>query len=445
MEEIFEAQHYVVHYEKEANAAVLVWKEYSEVDDFRTPLMKCVDMIRKHESSDFIIDRTKIDQITEKDKVWVSRIFLNALARSGCRRILFVAEDDDMTVPTGYPFNLLSGKYRIKMVPDVQSAVDLIKFEKTGGVSENIINMSKEEALNYLELPSDASWEEIDTKFWQLSKAYRKLPQEEGEDKINELSKVYDIATGKRDREEAEAKERAGKKKFFGKTFDEWKNYAYYTWYKYLIAIVVIVVLGNLAYTIFLKPDNDLRVISVGHFVHEGSYLEDLSAVVGYKYPYMLEVNVAIPNDEGQQGDQYSEQAAAAALMSNPNIIVTDGRTYPYYFGNMIDISDYYYELENELPPEIYAQITPVYCSEQEFQDLAGGFSDRDTDTEEYSDEVIMVGLLISDSDFISRMGYTCLWPNDEPTLVFSFGGGELKDQEMTREYLTEIFLDMGA
>ena len=201
---------------------------------------------------------------------------------------------------------------------------------------------------------------------------------------------------------------------------------------------------GDLLYTIFLKPDNDMRVISVGHFVCEGTYFEEMAEAEGYKYPYTLEVNVAVPNEEGEQSDQYGEQAAAAALMANPNIIVTDGRTYPYYFGNMLDISDYYAELEAELPPEVFARITPVYCSEQHFQDLAGGFTDRDNDTEEYSDEEIMVGLMIDDSEFISGMGYSCLWPGDEDTLVFSFGSGELEDQEGTRALLTSVFLDMG-
>lgn len=443
MEEIFDSAHYNVRYDKDTNAAVLVWKEYSEVDDFRTPLMKCADMMRKHESKDFIVDRSEMDHISDKDKHWVNKIFLPALKRSGCERILIVSRDGDMTVPVGYPFDLLTGKYRIKMIPDVESGLDLIRMEKTGGVSEAVLNMTREEALAYMELPSDASWEDIDTKFWQLTKQYRKVHGEEAEEKLNELSKVYEIATGKRDREAEEAKIREGKKKYWGKTADEWKNYFYYTWYKYVIAIVVAVIALDLLYTVFLKPGNDVRVISVGHFVCEGTYFEDMSEECGYKYPYTLEVNVAIPNDEGHQSDQYAEQAAAAALMAEPNIIVTDSRTYPYYFGNMVDISDYYAELENELPPEIYEQITPVYCSERHFQELAGGFSDRETDVEEYSDEEIMVGLMIEDSDFIVSMGYSCLWPEGD-TLVFSFGGGELKDEEGTRNLLTAVFLDMG-
>ena len=443
MEEIFDHEHYNVRYDKESNAAILTWKEYSEVDNFRTPLMKCADMIRKHRSRDLIVDRCDVEHISDKDKIWVSKIFLPALKRSGCERILIVSKNGDMTVPEGYPFDLLTGKYRVKMIPDVESGIALIKTELTGGVSEEILSMTKEEALAYMELPADTSWEDIDNKFWQLSKQYRKEHGEEAEEKLNELSKVYEIATGKRDREAEEARIREGKKKYWGKTSDEWKNYFYYTWYKYLIGIVLGIVILNLLYTVFLKPENDARVISVGHFVVEGEYFEDKAMEVGFKYPYTLEVNVAVPNEVGEQGDMYAEQAAAAALMADPDIIVTDNRTYPYYFGNMVDMSDYYEELEDILPPEVYARITPVYCSEAHFQELAGGFSDRETDTEEYSDEEIMVGLLIEEPELIRSMGYSCLWPDEEYNLVFSFGSGELQDPERTRDLLTSVFLEM--
>ena len=53
-----------------------------------------------------------------------------------------------------------------------------------------------------------------------------------------------------------------------------------------------------------------------------------------------------------------------------------------------------------------------------------------------------MVGLMIEDSDFIVSMGYSCLWPEGD-TLVFSFGAGEIEDEEGTRALLTSVFLDM--
>ena len=96
--------------------------------------------------------------------------------------------------------------------------------------SFDIEKMTKEEALEYLGLPSDANDFYIDEKFWKLSKQYRGKNDKESEDKLSELSAVYNIACGRRDEALRKADERAKASKFLGKTKDEWKNYFAYSW-----------------------------------------------------------------------------------------------------------------------------------------------------------------------------------------------------------------------
>ncbi len=446
MEEIFDSEHYNVRYDKETDSAVLIWKEYSETDNFRTPLMKSADIIRKHQCKDLVVDRSKITEISDKDKHWAGRIFIPALKHSGCQRIIIVSGEDKPMSLKEYPFDILSGNFSLKSVPDIDEALSLIMSEKTGGVSEEVRAMTREDALKFLELPDDASWEEIDEKFWILSKNYRKIAdREESEKKLNDLSAIYDIATGKRDEREKAAQIRAGKKKFLGKTSDEWLNYISYTWYKYLIAIVIIVVAANLLYTIFLKPGNDVTIISVGHFVNEGDYLDNMTSEFGYTNPYILTVNLAVPNELGEAGDPYSEQSSAAAMMTSPDIIVTDERTCRYYFETYADMSAYYESLADVLPPEVYAGIEPVFCSEQEFQELGVNYEMDTTDRgETYDDTEVLIGIKINDPDLISELGYSCLWPDEDPNIIISIGGS-CDTPEKSEEMITYILSDMAS
>ena len=442
MEEIFDSEHYNVRYDKDSNAAVLVWKEYSETDHFRTPLMKSADIIRRHRCSDLIIDRSKITKIGDKDIHWVSKILIPALKRSGCKRIIIISGDDKPISVKDYPYSSLSGQFSIRSEENVESAIASLVREQTGGVSDEIRKMTREDALKYMELPADTSWEEIDDKFWQMGKNIRKLPPEETEKKLDELSAVYDIATGKRDEREEAERIRAGKKKYFGKTAGEWGTYFSYTWYKYLLAIVAIVVSGNLLYTIFLKPANDVSIVGVGHFFFEGSYYEDITAELGYTNPYIISIDLAVPNDEDQAGETYSEQTSAAAMMSNPNIIISDERTVRYYFGTYADLTDYYEGLADVLPADVYEQLIPVYCSEQDFQDLAVNYEMEKDDGEVYDTTEIIIGIEVTDPEFISELGYTTLWPNDDPNLVFCVGGG-VDDIEAAEAILTRILSDL--
>ena len=54
------------------------------------------------------------------------------------------------------------------MVTDKKKAV----LSPEDGASENIVSMTREEAIEYLGLPADADQEAIENRFWQLSKKF---------------------------------------------------------------------------------------------------------------------------------------------------------------------------------------------------------------------------------------------------------------------------------
>lgn len=297
-------------------------------------------------------------------------------------------------------------------------------------VSQELIGMSREDALRYLELPENANDYEIEERFWQLSKRSRAIKDDaERIRQMNDLSYVLDVATG---REEARLKalaDREAAKKYFGKTAEEWKVYFGYTWYKYLLVLIGILVIGALLYRIFFTPDEDISVISVGHYQSDPTLMEVRLKDEGFKNPYCTNVDYVAPNDEGQTGNMYNEMTASVILASNPDIVITDELSYIYQFGQFADMGYFYDELKEELPADKFSKITPVYCSEYdaveksiEYQEKSDtGEVDR-SDLQTANTEEIMVGLKIEDEALIYDLGFKTLWRDMPEHMIISFG-----------------------
>lgn len=307
-------------------------------------------------------------------------------------------------------------------------------------------NMTKAEALKYLGLNEDANTYAIDDKFWQLTKRYRMDTSEEGKKRVEELSIIYDIATGKRDeRIEAETK-REQAKKFLGKTSDEWTNYIQYTWYKYLLALIFIITCCNLIYQSFFAPKTDCAIVSLGHFYVETDYFDSFLKTLGYTKPYTGYTNVVVPNDQNQSSEAYSEISATTMFLNNPNVVISDEMTVKYYYDNCVNLADFYDRCSEELSFDKYEKLTPVYCSEAEYHELLdaydkakGGVVEEEETDVSYSDDKVLIGLMINDPDIISELGYRTLWPDSDPNLVFTIYT-KSPNQTESENILLELF-----
>ena len=323
--------------------------------------------------------------------------------------------------------------------------------KKTGilpedGASEEIVKMTREEALDYLGLTADADKEAIENRFWQLSKKYRTMRGDESEQKMSDLSAAYDIATGNRDIREEAAKARANEKQFLGKTKSEWKNYVSYTWKYYVAGLVALAVTVFLIYTFFFKPREDCGIISIGNFDHVEKYYDGVVRELGFKYPNLVSFCYVAVNDEGQEADIYTNQAATTSLYSGANVLVTDKAAMPYFFEYFTDCTKLYESLAKELPADKYAKITPVYMTEKDYRKLiieyrrSKGYdlSEDQIDLSSYSDAKIMTGLMIEDEDFIKKLGYTNYWHKQPATLVFGINVMS-KDQDVSAAVITAV------
>ena len=224
MEEVFDSEAFRLRYDGETNACVFTMKTYGERDDFRTPVMHAIEIIRKHKSKHLIIEDSceGLPDIKEDDLKWMKKVVLPKLQETSCEHIFFVVGDELAgTDCSEVPYSLFAEKFKTDKVVSEQFALMMIKNNCGAEVSSDIVSMTREQALEYLGLPANANDFMIDEKFWKLSKQYRGDNSPEGKQKIADLSAAYDIATGRRDERVQKAQQREMERKYFGKTGDE--------------------------------------------------------------------------------------------------------------------------------------------------------------------------------------------------------------------------------
>lgn len=439
MEEIFESDYFTVEFDKASECSVLTWKKYDAVDNFRTPLMKAADIVRRHHGDVLIVDRTINPDVSEKDRKWVSKIFVSALKQSGCKKVIVVAKDNVKL--TEYPFDVISRKFDLEIVASREEAIKIVAPEA---------KMSVKEALAFMGLPSDANTYAIDEKFWQMSKNIRHEGGDDCDAKLDELSEVYDIASGRRGSRDRALAARNRKKQFFGKTAGEWKTHFSYAWPKYVAIIVIILVAGNLIYNMFIKPKVDSGIVSIGHFSYTGEYYEKLLMEdMGYKNAYVNTADVVVPNDEGMASGAYAEQSADSMLIAQPNLLITDSLTTPYYFSACVDMTETYEFLKANLTESKFSKLEPMYLSEREYyymvmkNDEATGFVDPSLaeNIAIYNPNPIMIGIKVEDPEYMEAMGYDCYWQNKSVRLVFTIYS-ESRSYEESQQVLLRLLRD---
>jgi len=439
MEEIYESESFNLRYDKKYNSVILTWKSCKNSEQFRTPVMHAADIVRKHNDAILIVDRTVAPELSDIDRKWLKKNVIPGLKRAGLKRIIFVSplygtetdkdrdeEKKKHSVYDAYPEALFAYDFRVDRYSTVKDLFDVLDRDVKNEASEAVTKMTRKQALEYMGLSETANDFAIDEKYWQLSKRYRSEEGDNGK-KLADLTAAYDIATGRRDTRQEAIQVRERSKKFLGKTADEWKNHFAYSWYKYVLAIILIIAGSNLIYNMFFKPRYDCGIVSIGHFdITDDSYFETiLTDKMDFDNPYITYVNVVVPNDEGETGSAYEDQNATTALLSRPNVIVTDAKTAPYYYEQLMDLSDVYTRLATILPAGKLEKITPVYCSESQYHRLSDSYvsglyigEGGDATESTYSTKREMIGLMIEDADIIEQMGFETLW-DEEPNLVF--------------------------
>ena len=280
------------------------------------------------------------------------------------------------------------------------------------------------EALTVLGLDSTANAYVIDNRFWQLTKRYR---MEKNTEKLNEITKAYDIASGRAEEKKAEDTLQQTSRKIFGKTAAQWKVHFYYSWWKYLAVIFTIILAIFLGRQIFFGKTYEIKIVSLGHLTMDSTFIDGyVRKEFDYKNPFITYADLIVDESDNQTtATLYGPASASAFLSINPDVLVFDERTMPYYLPYMLPLDSYYETLKDTVPQALLDKITPITMSMTDYYALAAKLQTDDTvssaSTPSDEDSVKHIyGFEINDPDLIRALGYTNLWSKDKPSLVFT-------------------------
>jgi len=297
MEDSCRCEHSKLKYDRDVNAVILDIDKDCPGEEFRLITMHAAEMVRQNEGACLIADVSETSEISDADRTWIKKTYISYLKKNPPCGIVFVEGEKSK-----FPFELFENIKNVKLVKTQEDALKYAAKIRGNIPSEGILDMTVEDAKEYMGLAADANDFAVDEKFWQLSKRYE---AEGDEQKLTDLSAVYNIATGRRDAAEAAAKAYAAEKKYFGKTKDDWKNFFSYNWLKMVIIAIVAIAAGNLIYSVFFADRYDCYVVSVGNFEVDGEVVERILEEYGYSKPYVNAATVVVPNDEDKIRDEH--------------------------------------------------------------------------------------------------------------------------------------------
>ena len=278
--------------------------------------------------------------------------------------------------------------------------------------------MDRSSALAILGLDEKANAYAIDNRFWQLTKRYR---AEKNDDKLKSVTAAYEVASGRAAKRQAEQVVDNKGKKVFGKSMRQWRVYFYYTWWKILAILLCVLLGGSLIYQVITGGNYDIKVVSIGHFAMDNTFLTNYSTdKLGYKKPYITSADLVIDGSEAQNNATIYGSAAAASFLSiEPDVIIFDNKTMPYYLPTITSLDSFYAYLQENLPKVLLDQVTPVKSTMKQYKELTAEEGEEVLISPDDENEQIY-GLNISSPELIHALGYTNEWISEKDSLVFT-------------------------
>jgi hypothetical protein len=235
--------------------------------------------------------------------------------------------------------------------------------------------------------------------------------------------------------------------KIAGKTRKQWRDNFSYVWFKYSIFPIAIAIIVILGLGIFNKSKNDVIIYPFGYLQLDETYLEKVMKDEGFKVPYFPSAVVVMPNQEGKKPTEYQYESASAFFMTMPDIVVSDGVTYGYYYSSFGVYPESYDRILKNLSEEARKHVEPVYMSAREAAEYTKKYNawsgKGDPDVENNEQEVddntkAIIGLRLNDTDACKRLGYDVGWQKSDNRLIFSMYS-KCSDRDKAEKALTAL------
>jgi len=83
-----------VDYIQALNIAFVTWKKFCRGGDYRNALRHALEIMRTHENCQYVADTRQGFENEEADTRWVFDVFLPEAAQTGCKKIIFIIDND---------------------------------------------------------------------------------------------------------------------------------------------------------------------------------------------------------------------------------------------------------------------------------------------------------------------------------------------------------------
>lgn len=90
---MFDNEYCKVSYLEEHRAVLLEWKKFSCGDNYRKPTLYALELLRKNQQSNFIIDARNGFEDAKEDVDWAFSELLPAMAKTDCKHIIFIMNE----------------------------------------------------------------------------------------------------------------------------------------------------------------------------------------------------------------------------------------------------------------------------------------------------------------------------------------------------------------
>lgn len=440
MNEVFDSESIKVEYRKDENIVLVVLKGKVKRDDYRTPMMHAADTVMRHSCKAMMVEFRADPEIGENDITWSKKVLLANLKKSGVEKLTLIDPNGLEIVKKCAAF--CESRFDTVICDKADDAGD-----STGSAAEDkFASMTREQALEYMGLEADADIKMIDDRFWQMSKHYRGKDDPESVAKEDEISAVYDIASGRRDRRVKEEEQKISEPMYFGRYKSDWKNIIHYNWKNFLLGIVVAVSAILVIIGFATNTRSGCSVIVFGHMMLDDTYMREALVAEGIKRPYIGMADIVVPNDQDIPMQDYGNETFNAMFYTNPDVLISDKESYAYYFNTFKDLSPLYDQIMDGLTDEAKAGVIPIYMTEQEAVGytnklyLEYGIGDEElSDPSEFSDEPVLVGIEIVDEDICCGLGIEAKWKSRKTSLVFGQCTNSTNDEQTVKVITTII------
>ena len=89
----FDSEFSNVKYSKEDNVVLLTWKKFCSYDDYRAPTLFALELLKKHQDSNFVIDARNGFEDVKADVEWGFSVLIPAMSKTDCKIVVFIMEE----------------------------------------------------------------------------------------------------------------------------------------------------------------------------------------------------------------------------------------------------------------------------------------------------------------------------------------------------------------